>query len=82
MKTVIAVFVIALVLAPMLSIQPTPQRTGNAAWAHWHASDSQWEAIYVAYNAGPPPPQPNDSRNCIPWNPWLCKGDRPPLRVM
>ena len=81
MKTVIAVFIVALVIAPVLNMQPAPQRTVYAGWAHYTPSDNQWEGLYVAWNDAPPP-QPNDSWRCIPWNPFLCKQDRPPLRVM
>jgi hypothetical protein len=73
MRTIVAVFILALVLAPVASLQPQ-------SYTHaWPASDSREDAMWLAY-AEAPPPRPNDQWNCIPWNPWLCKGDRPPLR--
>ena len=81
MRTVIAVFIIALVIAPVLSMQPAPHRTTwGGKYAHWHPSDAQREAMWIAY-ADAPPPRPADSWWCIPWSP-LCKTDRPPLRGM
>ena len=81
MKLVVAVFVLALVLAPVASLQPQSQYQCRwpGTYAHWHPSDNQWEGLYIAWNDAPPP-RPADQNNCIPWNPWLCKGDRPPLR--
>jgi len=74
MKSVIAIFVIALVFAPVASLQP--QSHYHSQWpgtyAHWHPSDSQWEAIYIAYNDSPPPKSdPNDRWFCL-GSPWLC----------
>jgi hypothetical protein len=80
MKTIIAIFIVALVFTPIASLQPQSHSTAwPASYAHWRASDSREDAMWLAY-ADAPPPRPNDSWNCIPWNPWLCKGDRPPLR--
>ena len=80
MKYTMIVLSIALVLAPVLSIESGPHHTAwGGQYAHWHPSDSRAEAIWIAY-ADAPPPLPADTW-CPVWDPWLCKGDRPPLRV-
>ena len=79
MRTVIAVFIIALGMALVLVFQPAPPRTAwGGCYAHWHPSDSRAEAMWIAY-ADTPPPMPADSW-CPVWNPIWCKSDRPPLR--
>ena len=68
MKIIIVLFVVALVLAPVLNVNP---QTWPGSYAHWHPSDSRVEALMLAWNDAPPQPQPLDGWTCI-WHPTLC----------
>ena len=68
MKTIIAVFIVALVLAPVLSVQP---KTWPGSYAHWQMPESRAEAVLVAWNDAPPQPKPMDGWTCF-FHPVMC----------
>lgn len=70
MRTIVAVFIIALVLAPVLNFAP---HTWPGSYAKWMPPETPGEAAYIAWNTDPPP-QPNDRWFCL-GHPLLCGGN-------
>ena len=64
MRTVIAVFILALVFAPIASVYP---QTWPGSYAHWQLPETPAEAWLLASTTEPPPqkPSPDDSWWCL-----------------
>ena len=77
MKTITAVFILALILAPVANFNPV---TWGGQYAHWQLPDNRVEASLLALNDDPPKPKPDDTTFCQ-WNPFLCgRGPYPTVR--
>ena len=68
MKFIVAIFIFALALAPVLSVQP---KTWPGSYSHYQLPNDRVGALLLAWNADPQPSNPTIN----PDDSWWCLGN-------